>query len=206
MTDPVLNAIEKYCTPEMTVFDVGANAGVMTAAFAAIVRQVVAFEPLPACIERLKARNLPNVRIVEAAVSNEPGKTTFYEDVRPEMSGVASSLQRLEGMEEHQRPITVNVTTIDDFVAQSRLAPDFIKIDVEGFEEFVIAGSMQTIRKCQPVIIFEVWGHNWPRFADTINALKPFYRFERLSTGKDAISEYASLVVDNDDVICIPRD
>ena len=34
-------------------------------------------------------------------------------------------------------------------------ACDFIKIDVEGFEYFVIKGAIQTIQKYKPVIFYE---------------------------------------------------
>lgn len=41
---------------------------------------------------------------------------------------------------------------------------DFIKIDVEGAEELVIRGGLETIRRCRPVMLVEQKGHAGPHF------------------------------------------
>lgn len=46
---------------------------------------------------------------------------------------------------------TAVIRTLDEFA----LAPDVIKIDVQGMESDVVAGGLQTIRKYRPSIIAE---------------------------------------------------
>ena len=41
---------------------------------------------------------------------------------------------------------------LDDFELKN---VDFIKVDVEGYEYFVISGAIETITRCRPVIIVE---------------------------------------------------
>ncbi len=54
----------------------------------------------------------------------------------------------------------VEVKTLDWF----QLAPDFLKIDTEGYELFVLKGAEQTLRKYKPVIIVEQKPGNGERF------------------------------------------
>jgi FkbM family methyltransferase len=47
--------------------------------------------------------------------------------------------------------LAVAVRTLDSV----RLTPDFVKIDVEGAEDRVIAGASETLRRCSPLIMAE---------------------------------------------------
>ena len=38
---------------------------------------------------------------------------------------------------------------------------DFIKIDVEGWEEQVLEGAMHTILKYKPIMYIEIWNKNY---------------------------------------------
>ena len=52
------------------------------------------------------------------------------------------------------QPVTVNVARLDDIALQLELAPPLlIKIDVQGFEDRVLAGGEQTIRQADVLII-----------------------------------------------------
>lgn len=93
--------------------------------------------------------------IIPRAIGAKPGLATFHADVRPELYGLASSFHSLNGMEGQTRPEQVEIDTIDDFCGRYNLEPDFIKSDVEGFEQQVFEGGKSTISHCKPVIIFE---------------------------------------------------
>jgi FkbM family methyltransferase len=54
----------------------------------------------------------------------------------------------------------VDVRTLDSF----NLEPDFLKIDTEGYELFVLKGAEQTLRKFKPVVIVEQKPGNGERF------------------------------------------
>lgn len=47
--------------------------------------------------------------------------------------------------------ITIEIRTLDSF----NLEPDFIKIDVEGFEHQVLLGAEKTIHHCRPILLIE---------------------------------------------------
>lgn len=69
-----------------------------------------------------------------------------------------------------------SLLSVQEFVCETRpldsfdLRPTFIKIDVEGFEHEVIAGGMQTLRRCRPVLMVERFYDN-PRLLELLGEL-----------------------------------
>src|SRR5262245_23156158 len=101
---------------------------------AEIAERVFAFEPNPELAGVFRKGMPANVTLVQAAVSDEPGEATLHIDGRKGLGALASSLMKLNDMDECTRPLTVRTITLDDFCAENDLAPRFIKIDVEGWE------------------------------------------------------------------------
>jgi len=63
-------------------------------------------------------------------------------------------------MERHGRAFTqtrVKTVTLDRLCEENHIAPDFIKIDVEGAEEDVIRGGLEVLRMHHPIVWFECW-------------------------------------------------
>jgi hypothetical protein len=59
--------------------------------------------------------------------------------------------------------------------------PDFIKIDVEGYEHRVLEGARQTIKDRSPVIMFEALNEAARQFCENIiREANPNYRFESI--------------------------
>lgn len=56
--------------------------------------------------------------------------------------------------------IKVEVTTIDNFCMEHRLAVGLIKMDVEGFESKVISGAINVIKKYKPALLISIY-HNY---------------------------------------------
>jgi FkbM family methyltransferase len=50
----------------------------------------------------------------------------------------------------------VEVTTLDSVLSSRNLQPDFIKIDVQTFELFVLRGAQQTPRDFRPIVWVEI--------------------------------------------------
>ena len=143
-----------------TILDIGANTGqfasVAQAAFPEA--QIYSFEPLPECFQRLQA-NLAKAgrfRAFNVGLGREAGTLTFERNVFT----ASSSFRRMTDLHRKEFPLTeqttrvrVRVERLDDLAAQLTLHdPLLVKIDVQGYEDEVLAGGEQTIRKAAVVL------------------------------------------------------
>ncbi|MBV9958417.1 MAG: FkbM family methyltransferase [Acidobacteria bacterium] len=134
--------------------DIGAHVGIYAlcmAAWSEPTGRVLAFEPNPAtraALEKHVALNAltERIEVIAQAVSREPGEATFFAS---ELEGFS----RL-GRANPDRPqaaettsITVPVTTVDAVCAARGLSPDWIIMDIEGYEAAALEGARETIRK-----------------------------------------------------------
>lgn len=55
---------------------------------------------------------------------------------------------------------------LDDFRIPEHI--DFIKIDVEGYEQMVLQGAGETLRRNRPVIMIEIFDENYGRVNDCL--------------------------------------
>lgn len=161
VADPTLTGLSVFLRthlrPGMTVLDIGANVGAVTALAADCVGptgRVIAYEPTPALVAELKARfrNRPNVEIRPAAVSDENGRAPFtvYAD-----RSTASSLFPAAFVESGRRVI-VPVRSLD--VESASLPPiDFIKVDAQGAEGRIFAAARRLLKRDKPLLVFELW-------------------------------------------------
>lgn len=143
-------AFVREVLPGYTVFDIGANVGYYTILASRLVGpqgMVAAFEPVPRNIdflqEHISLNNAANVLVVPLACSDTPGTTSFY-------LGSNFATGSLHGAGE--QVVSVDKTTLDEFIEREGLIPDVIKIDVEGAEIEVLAGGRHTIPTHKPTI------------------------------------------------------
>lgn len=126
-----------------TFYDVGANIGSYTLlAAAAGVKQIVSFEPSPATCERFEKNMLLNrlsdsVVLQRCALGNENGEVRFTKD-SDTVNHVAA------GDDEIGTTELVKMRRFDDFYVSGRSS--FIKIDVEGYEAFVLSGATMALQ------------------------------------------------------------
>lgn len=117
--------------------------------------RVVVFEPNPVniqCIRQNLALNgIDNVRLEEIALGNEVGQATLRFDDRNTGRG---SIDGISAEASHSAHLSVSMLRLDDWLqtAQER-SPDFIKIDVEGYEMAVLEGMAHTLEQNRP----ELW-------------------------------------------------
>lgn len=140
-------------------FDIGAHVGDRVCAFRRLGARVVALEPQPLCAAAIRAIHGGDaeVTLVQAACGAEEGILKLHvNSANPTVStastdfvAAAAGAGGWEGQVWDQA-IDVAVTTLDALVAQHG-RPDFVKIDVEGFEDAVLAGLSKPV----PALSFE---------------------------------------------------
>ncbi|TDD01962.1 FkbM family methyltransferase [Nonomuraea diastatica] len=151
---------ERLAAASRTILDIGANIGVYACTGAAHLPPdgtLIAFEPVPENIGYLR-RNVDRndltarVTIEPVAVGAAPGDLTVH--LSGEQSGKHSAAAANVGTP--TGTVTIPMTSIDAYLARHGLAPpDIIKIDVEGYEGFVLHGAADTLT-AQPTLLFEL--------------------------------------------------
>jgi FkbM family methyltransferase len=146
---------------DLVVYDIGAHTGRYAAAIAnsTAVRQVIAFEPIPDSFGMLKEHTqaLGKVTPINLALGDETGRTRFFLNE----SRASSSLLPMHPRHVRHFPFTarvsqasVEIKTLDEVSAELRLVPpDIIKLDVQGYEDRVIAGGAETFGKARWCLI-----------------------------------------------------
>ena len=168
---PLRGSFEPECTYLVTklvkkgniVFDIGANFGWYSCHFAQLVGEagkVHIFEPTNA-IEELK-NNLILNRFMKKCILNkvalgekEEVKTLFI----PQKLGTAfaSLCEHSYSGDKKSVKISVPVKKLDDYVSLNRIKKiDFIKMDVEGGEYFVLKGAENVLKQYSPVVMLEL--------------------------------------------------
>ena len=145
------------------IIDIGANTGLysLLANLANPSAQVFAFEPIKRNVEKLEVNcalnHFQNISIMEAAISNEDGKTSIYQ---PETDvSTTSTLNKDVARERHVEANETVVETIrlDTFIKNNSLNKvDLVKIDVEGYEVPVFEGMGEILKTMKPTILAEI--------------------------------------------------
>ncbi len=142
-----------------TVFiDIGASVGTHSIFMSKFCKEVHAFESSLRSAQLLKQRlitnNIKNVSVHSLGLSDKNEKLDF----------IIPSIDCL-GMESFQKN-TINPSILypqyelavgDEYIAQLKIGGgiDIVKIDVEGFEKYVLMGLQNTLKVYRPIIIME---------------------------------------------------
>lgn len=147
---------QKVIRNGFVVYDLGANNGIHSLLFSRLSGsggKVYSFEPLKSnCIEIAQNAKLnnANITIVNAAVGEKSGETTFHLGLHDKQGSLVGI-----GVESGQT-INVEVITLDGFISNGNPAPDFIKIDIEGAESLALAGFEKLFDSVQPILFIEL--------------------------------------------------
>ena len=121
------------------LFDIGANQGKYSEANEHQYNKIVMVEANPELALALatKFQDKSHIQIVNQAVSDQPGKVTFYinEDADTISTVDTEWVEKSRFATTHKRwrPVEVSAISIDQLVEQFG-QPSYIKIDVEGYE------------------------------------------------------------------------
>jgi FkbM family methyltransferase len=191
-------AIRELVLPGMVAYDVGANIGYISLLLARAVGphgRVIAFEALPANVERLRLNLAVNpegerVHAIHAAVTDSSREVRF-------LVGPSGGMGKAEGsagrQAEYARSITVPGLALDDFTASAaHPLPQVIKIDIEGGEVLALPGMQRLLADTHPLVLMELHGPEAAHAAwDTLTALG--YTICRMAPGFPVVNALEDL-------------
>ncbi len=169
--EPDFNAFNLLASDEPQLFlDIGANVGMSALSIFTLKSnaKVISFEPNVVnypYLEKLVSK-FKNFQYMPVGLGDEAKSLDFYYPIynNKHMTALGScDRQQAESWLNEKtvyffnpdklkiKKITIDVKTLDSF----HLQPDFIKMDVEGFEYQVLLGSSTTINDYRPILLIE---------------------------------------------------
>lgn len=159
-----------YIRQSHIILDIGAHAGSHSLIYSALnpTAQIYAYEPQLALHNILKfniaIQKRYNIIPIAAALGNKRCTAHMHATI-PDGPNCNMPLNSTDMFNFGGRQLgvggeAVEIYTLDGLWNCNNPPVDFIKIDVEGFENFVVDGGHNLIRHCSPVIFFE---HNEKR-------------------------------------------
>ncbi len=185
-----MDFIRALVTPDMNVFDIGANHGVYGLTIASRLKSghVWAFEPTAApgaMLARSIAVNGLADRLtwVHAGLSDHDGSA----EISVSGNSETNSLYGTGGQTE-----TISLYALDAFLARERIEAEigFVKLDAEGEEINILAGGREFFSRQSPLVMFEL-RHGSGVNHGLIEAFQALgYSIYRLAPGLDMLVEY----------------
>lgn len=162
--EPHFDEVIKLIGDGSCVVDIGANFGynsVLMAKKTGPNGKLYAFEPQRLMFQQLNANivlnDIQNAYTYNFALSNESGKVLTMEPIKYDQSSVnIGALSIGSGGE------PVKTTKLDDLELGNI---NFIKLDAQGYEKFILQGAEKTIKKWMPTIFIEIEEHHLQKFS-----------------------------------------
>jgi FkbM family methyltransferase len=150
-----LHLLEFLCLRDKDAIDVGANDGSYVHYLRRHARRVIAFEPMPSLADALRVKFRHGVDIRSIALSDHAGTVELHMPVVDgvTVTGCSTVSPTASATYPDHRAIEVPMATLDSVYKGD---VGFIKIDVEGHEQAVLDGAIQTIRRCRPRLLVEI--------------------------------------------------
>lgn len=222
--DFLIQCLAKLIPTNATIFDIGANVGLLCLPFAKILSPkgiVHAFEPDPEVfsdlLENIKINNLTNIICKPLALQdNHELKTitlhkrrAIHDDGRKNagLSTIESNPTYVIGEE------SVACRTIDNYVEENSIKQvDFLKIDAEGADSKVLFGSNKTIERFLPIIVYEFSPEGDPLIGfsntkDCFNFLNSKGYVQYQITNRETLNQLSAYdgTIEESNVLCVPK-
>jgi len=142
--------------PAKIMVDIGANIGHHSLFSSTIAKEVHSFEPFPIVIEKLVEKitinSITNIIVHPYGLGNEDANLYYYPPINCN-SGTGSFISVKT---ESDQAIKLPIKSGDKYFVESELTNiGYIKIDVEGFERFVLRGLQKILARYRPVVFVE---------------------------------------------------
>lgn len=153
----VFRTINDHLAPGAVVYDIGANVGYITLelAFTRKADQIrlVSFEPQEELAANVglgaRVNGLSNIDVWAIAIGSKDEVIPFFATAHSVHATAIAPQERFRARRVTQR-------SIDSLVEKQEIPPpDWIKIDIEGYELEALRGARNTIRRFRPWLIFE---------------------------------------------------
>ena len=102
--------------------------------------------------ETIRLNQLENIVPVSKALGEKSGTATFSLGER----NSCNSLVERPGYN-YPNHIEVSVITLDDYVRENNLEVGLIKVDIEGGEQLLLKGAVETIRTQHPILLISIY-------------------------------------------------
>lgn len=150
-----LKLLKDYNIKNPTIIDIGANYGFISLALQANLEKeaaIYSFEPHPdifsAFNTSINKNNINNIFSFNVAIGEKECEIDL--NLSTQTSNILNSEDR-----EVQKVITIKQVNLDNFFSEKNIKPDYIKIDVDGYEINVLNGLKETISKYKPLMVIE---------------------------------------------------
>ena len=156
----------KYAIDELTtldsvrnkdIIDAGGYVGDTALLFSSYTdKNIHVFEASPSNMdiirETIRLNQLENIVPVSKALGEKSGMATFSLGER----NSCNSLVERPGYN-YPNHIEVPVITLDDYVRENNLEVGLIKVDIEGGEQLLLKGAVETIRTQHPILLISIY-------------------------------------------------
>ena len=156
----------KYAIDELTtldsvrnkhIIDAGGYVGDTALLFSSYTdKSIHVFEASPSNMdiirETIRLNQLENIVPVSKALGEKSGTATFSLGER----NSCNSLVERPGYN-YPNHIEVPVITLDDYVRENNLEVGLIKVDIEGGEQLLLKGAVETIRTQHPILLISIY-------------------------------------------------
>jgi len=186
-----IKLFSRFIKPGMTVYEVGAHIGHHSVVFSRLCGtqgKVHAFEPQNYLFKILNTNllinNCHNATAYRLALGSEKSKAKLWPidyTQNDNFGGLSISQKNNQKILDHDGE-DINITTGDDFVsdiATAKSSIDFIKIDAQSFELYILQGFANTLKNRRPMLFLEIepfymqsMGYHYSEIFNLLYALK----------------------------------
>lgn len=161
----IIKFLKKSNLKFKTIYDIGSNNADYSLLFNQIYSKanIFSFEPNPDLykIALDNTKKFSNIKIIKKAVGNSNTIKDLKIDQNSSLTTTLSTTNKSSNTykikrylygENPQNTVKINMIKLDSFINKNN-TPDFVKIDVEGFEEEVLKGLQKNVKKIKLVMI-----------------------------------------------------